>query len=239
MTWACETCPKRFGTYHALTQHARALGHSARQYDCRSCEFTFPNNEERRCHEAEEHSYCTECNRGFQNANNLRMHLHSRKHQGANLKCPFCKIGFTSATGLAHHLEQGSCRVATGLDRDKVYAAVRAKDPDGVLSKKLIGWHGSATYEATSSAWNGDAWECYLCHKCFNTINGLNNHLSSPFHQRALYHCPNRNRCGRDFKTLAAVMNHLESESCGFSRFEAVQNTVSNVVSGDRLLTFG
>ncbi|XDG07074.1 hypothetical protein ABKA04_006689 [Annulohypoxylon sp. FPYF3050] len=169
------------------------------------------------------------------------MHLNSRQHRGANLQCPFCKNGFTSATGLAHHLENGGCSAASGLNRDKVYAAVRAKDPDGILSKKLIGWHGSPTYEATSSAWNANAqlWQCYLCRRGFLNITALNQHLNSPAHQQALYHCPNRHRCGRDFKTLAAVMNHLESESCGFSRFEAVQNTVSNIVSGDRLLTFG
>jgi hypothetical protein len=41
-----------------------------------------------------------------------------------------------------------------------------------------------------------------------------------------------------DFKTLAGVINHLESESCGFMRFEAVQGKMGNVLRGDRLLTF-
>ena len=41
-----------------------------------------------------------------------------------------------------------------------------------------------------------------------------------------------------DFRTLASVINHLESESCGFMRFETVQRKMGNVLGGDRLLTF-
>lgn len=55
--------------------------------------------------------------------------------------------------------------------------------------------------------------------------------------QQALYNCPNRD-CRKDFTTLAAVMNHLESESCGFIRFENVQRTATDIVSGDRMIRF-
>lgn len=51
-----------------------------------------------------------------------------------------------------------------------------------MLTKKLIGWNGNftSTYEATDMAWNGDAYECYLCHRDFNSLRGLNQHLASP-----------------------------------------------------------
>lgn len=41
-----------------------------------------------------------------------------------------------------------------------------------------------------------------------------------------------------DFKTLAGVVNHLESESCGFARFAAVQRKMDDILSSDRMLTF-
>ncbi|KAI1779637.1 hypothetical protein F4818DRAFT_436941 [Hypoxylon cercidicola] len=175
----------------------------------------------------------------FMNQNNIRMHLNSRTHRGQDITCPFCKTGYTSATGLAHHLEGGSCPQASFLTRDEVYRVVRSKDPSDLISKNLIGWHGSASYEATGQTWNGRAFECYFCHREFLQIHSLNQHLNSPAHQQALYHRPNRNGCGRDFKTLAAIMNHLESESCAFTRFETVQRTVGDIMSGNRLLTFG
>lgn len=61
-----------------------------------------------------------------------------------------------------------------------MYRLVRGKDPCGLISKNLIGWTGSAQYEASDRAWNGAAYECYLCHRAFNLLAGLNQHLNSP-----------------------------------------------------------
>jgi len=55
--------------------------------------------------------------------------------------------------------------------------------------------------------------------------------------RQALYHCPNRN-CGKEFVTLAATINHLESESCGAMRFATVQRNIGDIVTGNRLITF-
>ncbi|KAI4863443.1 hypothetical protein F4820DRAFT_450015 [Hypoxylon rubiginosum] len=240
MAWQCDDCNRCFKTWRAREQHLDALGHAPLDFECHLCNDIFPEGQERRDHEVEAHCYCAECDREFMSQNNIRMHLNSRTHRGQTITCPFCKGGYTTATGLAHHLESGGCPRAPSLDRDGVYKAVRAKDPGGLISKKLIGWHGSTpTYEATSMAWNGRAYECYFCHRGFRQINSLNQHLNSPAHQQPLYHCPNRNGCGRDFKTLAAIMNHLESESCAFTRFETVQRTVGDIMSGNRLLRFG
>jgi hypothetical protein len=52
-----------------------------------------------------------------------------------------------------------------------------------------------------------------------------------------LYHCPNP-RCRVEFKTLGAIINHLESETCGAMRFDAVQRRIGDIVSGKRLLRF-
>ncbi|KAI0890242.1 uncharacterized protein GGS22DRAFT_10905 [Annulohypoxylon maeteangense] len=178
MSWKCSDCNRTFASWHSRSQHSTARNHTPLDFDCRCCKRPYASSTSRKEHEAKEHNHCADCNRGFDNANNLRMHLHSRTHRGANLKCPFCKTGFVSATGLAHHLEGGRCTAAP-LNRDMVYKAVRSKDPDGVLTKKLIGWTGSPTYEVNGNSWNGDAWECYLCHRDFVSRNGLNQHLNS------------------------------------------------------------
>lgn len=44
--------------------------------------------------------------------------------------------------------------------------------------------------------------------------------------------------CGRDFRTLGAVMHHLESEVCGYTRFATVQQGIRSIVSGDRTERF-
>lgn len=96
------------------------------------------------------------------------------------MDCPFCRRCFVTATGLATHLESGRCRNAPFLSRDAVYGIVRIKDPQGFISKRLLGWRGSSRYAASSASWNGDAFECVLCHREFNSLYGLNQHLNSP-----------------------------------------------------------
>ncbi|ROT38007.1 putative zinc finger protein [Sodiomyces alkalinus F11] len=210
--YECDTCTRRFRTSGACDQHMRDTNH-------------FNQDDE----------YPYECR--FNNANNLRMHLNSRVHKGTQMDCPFCDRSFVTATGLAHHLESGGCRKAPFLSRDRVYEIVRRQDPHGAISKNLLDWHGSSEYEATSASWNGDFYECVLCHREFNSLHGLNMHLKSPVHQQSLYHCPNRG-CRSDFKSLAGLINHLESESCGYKRFATVQKHMGGMLSRDRMLTY-
>lgn len=53
--------------------------------------------------------------------------------------------------------------------------------------------------------------------------------------QQNLYHCPNT-RCRREFKLLAGLIQHLESECCGAMRFNRVQSGVESLIAGGRLL---
>lgn len=118
---------------------------------------------------------------------------------------------------------------------------VRERDPYGVITNKQIGWHEDETvrYEATSRAFNGSYWECYICHSEFNSSNGLNMHLNSPKHKQKVYHCPNkRGGCGKQFVSLAALFNHLESEKCSYMRFEKVQQRVGTILDGRKLISF-
>lgn len=171
------------------------------EYECAICCETWPTEHACKEHEIEDHLYCGDCDRFFRSYNNIQMvrgyqlpmcifilsptltptqHLRSRTHVGTNIKCPFCKDDFATATGMTHHLEGGACPRAQGLDRDRLYRFVRRKDPDSLISKRLIDWHGSDSYEATDQAWNGRGYECYLCGSVFSRLSGLNQHLKSP-----------------------------------------------------------
>ena len=128
------------------------------------------------------------------------------------------------------------------MTREKLHAAIRARDPGGLITAKLLEWNHSAqpTSSAWSSsqAWNGRGYECYLCHKTFGAPRSLDQHLASPTHAQRSYYCPNGS-CGREFVALAPLLSHLESESCAFMRFEKVQQQVGNVIAGSRMLSFG
>ncbi|KXX77140.1 Zinc finger X-chromosomal protein [Madurella mycetomatis] len=233
----CDACTRYFDSERARFQHMEALNHF--EWECSVCDETWPTDTRRTEHEYDDHYYCRQCQEPFRNQNDLKMHLNSRTHRGQQIQCPFCKGSFTTATGLTHHVEAGSCPNAAGLTRDTLYKFVRSKDPNSVITKNLIGWHGSTQYEANDQSynWERQGWECYLCHGIFRLLQSLNQHLNSPVHQENLYHCPNRN-CGKESTTLAGIMNHLESESCGHTRFENVQRSIRGVVSGNKLIAF-
>ncbi|GAB0145854.1 hypothetical protein EsHS_00006273 [Epichloe bromicola] len=241
--YECQTCDRYFGSWHAVCQHMTDVGHWAEssesdgpEYQCDDCGDAFYNEADLRDHEVEEHFYCDPCDRYFQSSNNINQHLRSKVHRSTSVRCPFCKNEFGTATGLVHHLERGSCPKAP-LNREKLYEAIRSRDPNGIITEKLLSWSGATSHEATERAWNSvyEAYQCYFCGRLFDRLTSLNQHLSSPIHQQKLYHCPNR-RCGREFTTLAAVINHLESESCEYMRFEAVQKNVKNILNPGRMI---
>jgi len=92
---------------------------------------------------------------------------------------------------------------------------------------------------ATERAWNGYGYECYLCARQFPTLRRLNSHIESPVHEQDLYRCP-KSSCGRTFKVLSGLVQHVESESCGVMRFmqvqqqarHGIQNMVGRMISG-------
>ena len=146
------------------------------------------------------------------------------------MTCPFCSRGFTTASGLSHHLESSGCPSAPGINRQKVHEQISARDQQRLFTNKLIGWKSETWSE--DNAWNGSSFECYLCHREFAAQRHLDQHLKSPAHAQNIYHCPNA-RCQQQFKALAGLFNHLESESCNFIKFKNVQRNVSNFLSGN------
>ncbi|KAB8235671.1 hypothetical protein ETB97_010219 [Aspergillus alliaceus] len=241
----CETCYRDFSSQNAANQHMTAAGHWAPRIPCETCNLVFHTEKGANQHmksEAHYKNYCKNCDIRFGTENALRMHLNSKVHRGRNISCPFCKDGHTAASGLAHHLERGSCPNAPTLNRDTILRILRERDPNGLITNRHIKWHkeDACQYSATEYAFNGNGWECYLCHREFRTATSLNQHLNSMAHKQKVYHCPNlKGRCAKQFTTLAALFNHLESESCSFMRFEKVQQQAGNILQGRRAITFG
>lgn len=141
--------------------------------------------------------------------------MNSKTHRGTDIKCPFCRTGFVTPSGVSHHLETGSCPNASNMNRHSIARIVQRRDVNGLIANKQIEWHDSQNlhYQATNQAWNGQSWECYLCHRGYGSVRALNQHLNSPAHAQKAYHCPNSRGCFKEFATLASLFNHLESES--------------------------
>ncbi|KAI2673396.1 transcriptional regulator family: C2H2 zinc finger [Penicillium roqueforti] len=245
-TFDCETCNSTFRTQHAANNHMNAKSHWLPKVPCETCPMKFYTQQAVENHmSAKGHykNYCQECSRQFMNANCLRQHLNSKIHRGTNIACPFCRVGFVTASGVSHHLESGACPQAQGLNRDRIHRIIQQLDPNGIVCKKQIAWHGEheqdMTYLVTDNAWNGSCWVCYLCKKGFNSPKALGSHVNSPVHNEKVYHCLKRG-CPKEFHSLASLFNHLESESCGFIRFEGVQQVhrqLNDAIMGRRTIT--
>lgn len=248
-SYECETCDARFSSDYACDAHMDDEDHWSYPYQCETCTLAFRAEDDLDEHQQDEghyeQLYCKSCDRYFQSANNKDQHMKSRVHQGSTLPCPFCQKTFTTASGVSHHIETGSCPIARQLDRAAVHRILGQRDPKGFITERLIGWHDSSLSAEwdPNSAWNGQGYDCYICHRSFSTPHGLRQHITSPVHQAPLYHCPNQGgSCGgRRFLTLAALFNHLESETCSFIKFAAVKRQATALFTGQssRLLTSG
>jgi DNA-directed RNA polymerase subunit RPC12/RpoP len=260
--YECDTCDREFFTQRSADQHMDDTGHREPEFECETCNRRFYTQQSANQHmDALDHYRrydCQHCSKTFQSENALKMvsssctprrlsipspkspetlltivkHLNSSTHRGKNVACPFCKVAWTSASGLSHHLESGSCPRAQNINHRTIHQAISRRDPSGLVTNKLLTYPDSNIQNiATNATWNGSWYECYLCHREFGTLQALNQHLNSAAHSEKLYHCPNRS-CDGQFVRLASLFNHLESESCKFIRFERVQQHVHTIMTG-------
>jgi hypothetical protein len=153
--------------------------------------------------------------------------MHSKTH--SSMDCPFCKGRFATASAVIIHLESGRC--SSGWDRQKINEAIRKLDRNNIITNanRMITYETTETI-ATDRAWNGYNYECYFCTREFNTLRALNQHLKSPAHEQNMYRCP-KSGCGKNYKLLSGLVQHVESESCGLMRFSQVQHLALNGIS--------
>ncbi|KZV70594.1 hypothetical protein PENSPDRAFT_579077, partial [Peniophora sp. CONT] len=175
------------------------------------------------------HNWCFDCSKDFSSPQALQQHESSRVHAARDFDCPFCGQGFKQPSAIAHHVESGFCPRASGIHRHQVTNAVHRLNivPTISISRRIAGGPSSTliTYTATDRAWNADvgAYECYLCHRTFRGLSALNTHLNSPAHDRDEFRCPKK-QCGRQFKVISALIQHIESEACGLARFQQIED---------------
>jgi len=146
-------------------------------------------------------------------------HSSSPVHKTRDFECPLCPKRFKTPSSIALHIESGTCHK---FSRAQVTAAVHALKivPTIPISRRIEGrMPPVVSYYATERAFNGIAYECYLCHRTFRTLSALNTHVNSPAHDANEFRCP---KCEGEYKLISGLMQHIESEVCGIARFQVV-----------------
>ena len=129
------------------------------------------------------------------------------------------------------------------MTRLKVDKRVHEVDTRGVFTnRKLIGygeWEPEPDIWATAQAWNGRAYECYFCDNEYNTLGGLNGHIThihAPKRTENIYSCPG---CGRQFKLFSQLIGHVEhTGTCTVKEDRRLKGMLTGRVSR-RALTMG
>ncbi|KAK7470472.1 hypothetical protein VKT23_001898 [Stygiomarasmius scandens] len=211
---------------------------------CRTCDRSFIHREALYQHLSASaiHNWCFVCSRDFEHPVDLARHNASRVHEPADMKCPLCSRMFKSPSDIANHIESGSAGHSR-INRHHVTAAVHRMEitPPISISRQIAGPPSIPTvteYVVTQLAFNGKAYECYLCHRQCRTLRGLNDHLNSPAHDDDQFQCPH-GKCGKQFTVISALIRHIESESCGLAKFRTVEKYTNQLTAQfSRLLTF-
>ncbi|GJE90114.1 hypothetical protein PsYK624_062370 [Phanerochaete sordida] len=256
----CTQCDREFASWQARTAHYR--DHAAHHY-CDVCILHFADEDALDIHFEDEHLYCRVCNEFYDSQedrdaeHDVQPHLYTRglnteveytdyarTHIPKAVHCPArgCDRAFALPGDLLQHLESGGCR--GGVTRRAVDAAVVAYDRARVItnaarltagpSGALVPPQEPAAVWATVDAWNGSAFECCVCHRTFAALPRLNQHLASPAHAEELYRCPTAyGGCGAHFRTLSALVQHVEGAACGVARFKKAVHSVMDALTQD------
>jgi len=246
--YECETCPKAFRTQDERDQHMKAEDHYRETFKCETCPKVFHTQDLRDKHQSSEghyhRLYCADCDRYYSAPEAVQQHRKSERHkrqcqadyQDDRVPCPRCSDTFSNAWRLARHIELSVCPWGSGLTREKIWQYYRKCDPQGVFTEPpdsqynkeqgdtALTWNGP-------SAWNGDAYECYICHTLFISNYKLQEHMIMKYvGQEEMYHCPKRARCLRGtkpFGSLQAFLRHLEGDGCASLNLHTVLCTVT------------
>ncbi|KAK0206083.1 hypothetical protein DFS33DRAFT_1312176 [Desarmillaria ectypa] len=187
----CSQCAENFLTTKDWATHCKQV----RDHNfCYQCKILFTNRASLHLHlqKSAHRNYCTICDRLFLTKQAYSQHNNSLVHKVPDLKCALCTHMFKAPSEIAAYLESGGCN--PNINRRHVTAAVHAMkvSPAISISNRI---RGPTTVQhvhlaATEIAFNGKAYECYLCHDTFRTLRSLNLHLASPIHDANEFKCP-------------------------------------------------
>ncbi|KAF9045870.1 hypothetical protein BDP27DRAFT_1386527 [Rhodocollybia butyracea] len=229
--YRCTRCPYRefasFGAYHA---HCSAKNDHPYCTECQTLFRSFDalDNHDSNVHQEyyessdeEDNAVCQSCNREFRDTQSLYQHLASSSRHNW---CFACSRDFSSpqalaqhsssqslfkmVSAIAQHVESGSCNPR--INRHTVTQAIHSLDliPTISINRRITGGSASATrtitnYSATELAYNGRAYECYLCHRLFSSLGSLNSHLNSPAHDSKEFKCP---KCAKRYALISGFV---------------------------------
>ncbi|CAG8357470.1 unnamed protein product [Penicillium salamii] len=224
MGFCCRACPQVFATSALRDGHESDTGHYRFRFPCLMCDQVFETREESAQHMDSLMHYehkCDECGEHFEEKAHLTMHQNSPVHRPLVHKCAFCPSVFGTPSAVVHHLESNCCEVAVWQDIDHLFKVMKSIDKENLFTIAATEPDAKVSLNYTI---HGEFYHCPHCTSRFKKEVGVIAHLKSPVHRKRLYHCLNNTqRCGKTFLTLASLWNHLESGSCGYLLFDAVE----------------
>ncbi|OCH85172.1 hypothetical protein OBBRIDRAFT_798460 [Obba rivulosa] len=187
----CKRCDEHFESRDDLTDHLED-----EHCYCSVCDRIFDHERGLREHRRQSHPdlYCVSCERMFRAENSLKQHLGSAIHKDKAYDCPgqHCNKSFASPAALMQHWESGAC--PSGVTREIVKRGASAldrliTDRMRTIAMDYLRTSTTNTVRAIAAepwvaelAWNGSAYECYMCHRTYASSRALANHVQSPAH---------------------------------------------------------
>ncbi|EIM79710.1 uncharacterized protein STEHIDRAFT_69223 [Stereum hirsutum FP-91666 SS1] len=236
----CKRCKRLFHTRAILQEHIRtAAVHQQYAYTCNTsrlidssvkslndpedpscfaCETHFSSMRILYRHLANRssHHWCFVCYRDFETSHILEEHVSSYEDNEHVLECPICAKTFATPSCMADHIEyDGACHYS---GRNQVRQSSTACPPkvksyrSSTSRLNDVASSVHADYVNNARPFNGDSYQCYLCHRTFRTLKGLHSHLESLAHDRRDLRCP---KCKAWFSTASSLTDHIEKELRG------------------------
>ncbi|BGP37045.1 hypothetical protein JCM10449v2_000949 [Rhodotorula kratochvilovae] len=244
----CTLCDTHCGGEYDLERHKIDF-----HWECRICTRIFAEEVGRYEHERQAHPFCAVHRMPFRSQANLQAHLRSKEHVAAQVeRRAGCGRRFVDVAAMVLHLEAGTC--SSGMTRQKIDRYVRQVDRSNIITnpRRLIAgpdpvYDAPTLLSATERSWYvyAQQYECPLCHRGFNTLHALNQHLASPRHATAtemggngekLYRCP-KATCAKKIVALSALVQHMETGSCQVFQLTGVQDGFNSIMRGMRSIT--
>ena len=149
---------------------------------------------------------------------NLDVEQSSPVYKTRDFEYLLCPKRFKTPSSIALHIESG-CHKFTRAQVTAAAPALATVPTISIYCRVEGGTPRVVSYYVTERAFNGTAYECYLCHRTFRTLSALNSHVSSPVHDANEFRCP---KCEGEYKLISGLMQHIEGEGCGIAKFQAV-----------------